>query len=309
MRTSLAHRRGFTLVELLIVMVVIAVLVAATVPAVMSAINKAKVAQITTELTQLDSAIEQYKTENGGAYPPDFTAFPESPVFEKELYDHMLKCFPRCGQNLSLWKDVNVGTANLYKPSTLDPAEALVFWLSSLRNNPQRPLPWIDGSAQDNSNGPLKKYFEFEVARLRDLDQDGWLEYYPKNSADAPYVYFNSRTYGFQALGASYGYPRQNLSMAYPQPAYVPQFGRARPYAKQVDPMNLANVLEWVNPNKYQIVCAGLDRYFGDDTPNPGNATMVLAKLFPIGDNYTPVVEDDNITSFTQGRTLGGNRP
>lgn len=309
MKSSPTCRKGFSLVELLIVIAIIAVLVAVTIPAVIATVGTAKRTQIATELSQLKSAIEQYKSENGGAYPPDFTGYPEAPVYEKVLIDHMLKCYPRCGQNLTVWKDLNLGTANLYKPSTLDPAEALVFWLSMIRNNPQRPLPWIDGSPLDNSTAPVKNYFTFEQARLRDIDNDGWLEYYPRNSADVPYVYFCANTYGFQTLFVDHGYPRKSISATYPQPAVANTFGTARPYAKRVDPMNLANVLEWVEPNKFQILCGGLDRYFGDDVPNPGNATLVLAKLFPIGENYTPVVEEDNITSFSEGRTLGGNRP
>jgi prepilin-type N-terminal cleavage/methylation domain-containing protein len=309
MKSRFAARQGFTLVELLIVIVIIVIIVAFTVPAVMSGINKVKVTQIVVELTQLESAIEQYKTENGGVYPPDFTGYPENSVFEAELLAHVGKCFPRCSQNLTTWRDLHLNTANPFKPSTLDPAEALVFWLSMIRSNPQRPLPWFDGTAQDNSSSPPKSYFTFIETRLKDLDGDGWPEYYPINSPFAPYVYFSNRSYSVQGLSVDYGYPRKSISATYPQPAYVGTFGRARPYATKVDPMNQANVLQWAQPAKFQIISAGLDQYFGDETINPNDATLVLPKLFPFGENYTPVVEEDNITNFTNGRTVGGNRP
>ena len=63
-------RRGFTLLELLIVVSIIGLLTALLMTAMKSADTKAKVALATTELGQMESAIQDYRTRLG-FYPPD----------------------------------------------------------------------------------------------------------------------------------------------------------------------------------------------------------------------------------------------
>lgn len=276
-------KAGFTLVEVLIVIVIIGLIVGLTIPAITGAIATAKRARMAMDINQLESAIEAYKTANGGEYPPDFS--PDS-IASGLISTHLRRAFPRNTVNM----DQNWWT-NAYRPGTyfgvtnpmfknIDPAEALVFWLSGLVNNPQNPLNPVD--ANGNLVGQAKSYFEFRTGQLRDRDGDGWPEYYPADAPSAPYLYFESHTY----LSPLAFYPLQNAS----------SFGFARPY---LDGSSATPV--GVNPNKFQIICAGLDGNFGGMV-GPNNR-----KLFPVGTNYT--LEDrDNLTNFSEGRTLEAKR-
>src|SRR6266567_2938788 len=64
------QRLGFTLIELLVVIAIIAVLAALIFP-IASVVTRARIrARTQAELTQIETAIEQYKIKQGH-YPPD----------------------------------------------------------------------------------------------------------------------------------------------------------------------------------------------------------------------------------------------
>ena len=63
-QTSRLHRRGFTLVELLIVVVVIAILAAITVVAYRGVASNAQPAALKADLAQAASGLETYKIDN-----------------------------------------------------------------------------------------------------------------------------------------------------------------------------------------------------------------------------------------------------
>jgi len=69
---SMRSRRGFTLVEMLVVIAIIALLLAALLPAFSSVKKSAKVAQTKSYFTALDTGINSYRAEQplGGSLPP-----------------------------------------------------------------------------------------------------------------------------------------------------------------------------------------------------------------------------------------------
>ena len=66
--TSLG-RKGFTIVELLIVIVVISILAAITIVAYNGISNHAKIASLQSTLSQASKKIEAYKVQNNDTYP------------------------------------------------------------------------------------------------------------------------------------------------------------------------------------------------------------------------------------------------
>ena len=79
-------RRGFTIVELLIVIVVIAILAAITIVAYNGIQNQAKVAALTSELSQAAKAVETYKAKNTAAMYP--TALSQVEGLNTSGYDY-----------------------------------------------------------------------------------------------------------------------------------------------------------------------------------------------------------------------------
>ncbi len=69
--STIARRiqRGFTLVELLIVVIILAVLSSIVIPQFSSSTTEAKEAALTANLTVMRSAIELYKAQHGGKNP------------------------------------------------------------------------------------------------------------------------------------------------------------------------------------------------------------------------------------------------
>ncbi|NQT00652.1 MAG: prepilin-type N-terminal cleavage/methylation domain-containing protein [Planctomycetes bacterium] len=69
-----AKRRGFTLVEILIVVVILGILAAIVIPQFTEASTEAKLSALCTDLQTLRSQIELYKIQHND-FPPDFATF------------------------------------------------------------------------------------------------------------------------------------------------------------------------------------------------------------------------------------------
>jgi general secretion pathway protein G len=84
LRRRLAHRpgqpAGFTLVELLVVIVILAILIALLLPAIAAGVRNARVAAVQAEITQLASALSDFKAKYG-EYPPSRMLLCEDGVY------------------------------------------------------------------------------------------------------------------------------------------------------------------------------------------------------------------------------------
>jgi len=151
-------QRAFTLVELLVVIVIIALLAALITPAVMAAMRAAKRTQISAELSQLHSAIEAYKSENG-SYPPSNIA---------QLKTHLQQRY------------INIDPSELTSiPSSMDNAQILVYVLRGYSPDKRRPI---------TGGGERKSAFGFDPKRLDTSVNPP--RYFAPNTTK-PYVYFD----------------------------------------------------------------------------------------------------------------------
>lgn len=308
--------RGFTLVEILVVVAIIVILMAILIPTAMGMISKARNAAIGVELGQLRAAFEKYKEERGD-YPPSMgqnytVAFRYGTVCER----HLLRAYPRMDPaHKTFFYDFiapRIGTD-----------EALVFWLAIIANDPRYPFKNI---VVDNNGdlrfapqpgtttpytdypGPYPRFahYDFDERRIRDLDSDIALpSYIALYCRDTPYVYFDSRTYLVHCLPGNIVQPMTDgtkiARLSTTQPTNLPQ-------------MQDPNQPMFMNPNTFQIHCAGQDGDFGlvrQVFNSSGNfISWDRTKQMPDLTGLTTNQEDsDNMADFTEGLTLVDHQP
>jgi len=71
MKSIINKAKGFTLVELMVVIVIVGILAAVAIPKFLDASNKAKASEFPTQLTAIYTGETAYNAENG-SYCPDF---------------------------------------------------------------------------------------------------------------------------------------------------------------------------------------------------------------------------------------------
>ena len=244
-------RRAFTLVEMLTVIVIIGILASLITAAVIAARNRAKIAAIKMEISDLEQNIISYENKYGPM--PDFTD-------QDAVLVHLKIRFPK-------WRPGQGASPNF---SGQSPASAIVFFLGGMadgnggvmgfNSNPKNPF-----ASGGSRTTPL---FDFDQRRLRE-DDNGALVYVPDTgdeTAVAPYVYFRSDE-------RRNGYENMQCSVS---------GGTVRPYRN-------VETDKWANPQKFQIISAGLDGLFGNGV------------AYPLGEDYD-VENFDNITNFVDGK-------
>ncbi len=280
-------RDGFSLVEMLVVIAILGILAALILPAVWRAVVRARETRIILEVNQLDMALESYR-QNRGAYPPSGFQAEDAAANEVRIEQyrrHLRRAFPRHQHDIS----GDDAVAQLVE-ARLTPAEALVFWLAQVVNDPRRPL---------SSDADTQVLFEFDQSRLRETRvislgtrELPLFEYLPPGVDGAPYVYFPA-PYALEVNGS----PVVNFhpdvfteSDVYPYRSNRGDFS---------DPTAIPLDDEWLNPTTFQVIAPGLDGEFGEDTVGEG----LGFKVYPNGVNYTEG-DWDNIANFTDGRTF-----
>lgn len=137
-------RRGFTLVEMLVVVVIIGILAGLITAAALRARTRAKIALIVVEISELDAACKAFK-ERFGDYPPDSATAATS---------FIKRAFPRF-----------TGSA----PSGITADKALVIWLGGMTGADGRPNGF-SANPEDPFNataaGRIGPYFDFDSSRL-----------------------------------------------------------------------------------------------------------------------------------------------
>jgi prepilin-type N-terminal cleavage/methylation domain-containing protein len=291
------YNRGFTLIELMVVILIIAILATLATVAGSAAIRSAKQTAIKLELDNMAGQLDQYKADYG-SYPPLSTA---------RLKTHLQQKFPR-----ALARDLNT------LPDNLRPEEILWVCLRGWTNDPQRPVDFFNPAARRT------KTFGFEEGRLRQMRTwshnqqtmtpraNSWpsevavYSYVPKvgKAADqtAPYVYYD----------CSRNYEPIELIRDFSGEGH----GKVFPYFKAQSNGGTITDLSRVNFPKYQIIAAGLDDHFGlingDETTPPKIGPLPQVgdvKIYPEGINYDlEGADNDNLVNFS-GSNLEDAKP
>jgi prepilin-type N-terminal cleavage/methylation domain-containing protein len=164
------QRSGFTLVELLVVIAIIAILAGLGVPALMRALRTANEMTIKTTVSELDKAVNSFKTKHG-FFPPDFTRIQSANQFLNFINRYapnnseqtQAAGFPPGVRRIDVWWS-QVG-------QYLGPESALPFWLSGLAKNKQFPLTFIDSNGNCCALPPYNVQVDGQVIE-RDVEFD-----------------------------------------------------------------------------------------------------------------------------------------
>jgi len=198
-KPSEERRRGFTLIEMLVVVTIIGILAGLITAAALRARTRAKIALIVLEVSELDAACKMFK-EKFGEYPPDGSDTAATARF-------ILKAFPR--------KDpLKPG------PPGIDPSTALVFWLGGYPTPPPDSL--LNGFSADPADpfnataaARILPFFDFgtfsriagdRTFRLIAKDPNNPLLFYYRPTKEGTpnigYMYFRAQNRAYSGAGA-----------------------------------------------------------------------------------------------------------
>lgn len=288
--------RGFTLVEMLVVITIIGILAGLTTAAAIAARNRARIAAISMELQQLDMALKVYR-DKFGEYPPDGTD-------ASAVYRHILRAFPRCTSIPNyIYSSSGTGT------TSLTPFNALVFWLGGLPGSDGRPNGFSanptdpfdnSGSTSTSRIGP---FFDFDTARLTagtvSLSDLNTYKYWPNGATGdkttGAIIYFRAEN-GVYRVGGVVTNAIKTANDVDPVTSGTTTVYPAGDTRIGFNGTSGSNT--WVNPRSFQIMSSGMDATYGSLTLG---TTTYPGLAFPTGENYSDHTFDD-ITNFSSGR-------
>jgi prepilin-type N-terminal cleavage/methylation domain-containing protein len=304
---QVAGARGFTLVELLIVIAVIAVLVALLLPAIGGVRQRARVAEVTFEIKAIESAMVAFKTQMGGDVPGSIrlprSRIPADTATADNSWDAKSKAVIR--QFFPEFDFSTNGGADWSTPIVLNGSECLTFFLGGLRKsstefevigfskNPAQPF-------ERTSKNRIGPFFKFNTARMMDFDGDGVLEYKdPLPSQTLPYVYLAGQSGSYNTTfddtsspGVWWNSDSWSQSLTAQQLIQIGYYSTLDTTSSTAQARMAGS--SPINPRGYQIISPGADKRYG------------TGGLFKADDTASLSTEDaDNITNF-HGGTLGG---
>lgn len=327
-KATKGRRYGFTLVELLVAVSIIAILMSIAVPTAYYAYVRAKKAAMKMEVTNLATAIEQYKQKYGD-YPPDGSNW-------DVVARHLRKAFPRMASTeLGTLQTACGGTGSGTFPlGVMNRAEALVFFLGGFSSDPQHPFTgpggpfvMVSGSPVYNTDRENAIYDFGSNLKLDIVDETYFgmtvlgvaepadiMPVATVKGAGVPTAYFDSRTYVFDvpSIGTIFNAYENSSASAL-------AFGTARPYLSTTT-STMTGGYKYVNDKTFQLVVAGLDNRFGGYSSTAATVLFIFPTGQPIvvGTPPTPApsarynssqdlsAQFDNVTNFSEATLEDG---
>ena len=319
-------RGAFTLVELLMVIAIIGILIGMLAVAIGPVMNTSREFAVTSEMKQIELAIENFKNKYG-FYPPSFAGFDRTVASpELQLLPYLNKLSPNhreatttfpgsTDSRLKVWWDT-IGF-------NFDDRGSLVFWLSGLSNNKQFPitggLPLLTGDTIDNAAGTtaqLPVAFNAdtvlritngtptgEVPLVGTIEREVFFDFRGGQLSDQFFDYdlatpaLNTLDPGFRVYNMPYGKASNDLAYRYRNSAFYPAAtGRSAAYH-----INTNGGLVFLNLNTFQLGSLGLDGEASLDTSTASTAINPPATATP-AEREEFVKNNDNITNFADGR-------
>ncbi|MCR9202705.1 MAG: prepilin-type N-terminal cleavage/methylation domain-containing protein [Planctomycetaceae bacterium] len=309
--TTPGTRSGFTLLELLAVITIISILLALILPAIGGVLRRARIAEVSTEFTQLDQALTTFKSKFGD-YPPSSLSIPASGGTWSPADRAKIR---------AIWPQFNFasrgGLASSVPAIHLNGAECLVFFLGGV-NAGTTDTPNLVGFSQNPltpwtaSGNPVGPFFEFDASRLVSVDGDDALELLdPMPDQQSPILYISSTGGGMNkdndAAADDYDvFPDSPLTLTNHTSRNM-----AFPYTK-------GDATQPYNHDTFQLISPGEDGLYGvgggyaegtdlsdrdlNGDNNIQNADANSNSVLDVGDYLEPRrVESDNITNFSGG--------
>lgn len=334
--------RGFTLVEMLIVIVIISVLLALLIPAVSRARVAATEAKVITEIKGLEAAITTFKAKYG-VEPPSQISIGLNQTAWNNISPASVALIKRIWPQFDFTMTGGAGTAFPAHWATIansniinmNSGECLLFFLGGTIELPnsggasvatptgfaKNPLrPFTPSSVSANREGP---FFEFnDLNRIKDFDGNGMNEWYdPIPNQARPYLYFSSyegRGYNLTELpmagnGTSYlpGFPHDMYRVWAPPSNNTPPNQPTPPGAPSAAASG-SQTLQAQKGQTWQIISPGYDGDFGfGGVYNPNLPSPALPGPPPTGYQPAGLVDAngnadtaayDNLTNFGGGR-------
>ena len=249
---SQSGRRGFTLVELLVVITVIGILVGMLVAAVIPVMRRAREAAIQFEMKQIEQSVENFRNDFG-FYPPTWNAIAagDDVTSANNLLRFINSIAPNNREGVGAPGSRPVDTWWTTVGTHINPGngEDLVFWLSGMSKNLQFPLtntgstaaadmPDAYPSSNTDARNDFERqdYFEFDSGQLVPNGPGNVVAGYDQAAgADTPWLYVDSANY---ATGGAYH-------------------------------VLVAGTPIYENPSTFQLYCGGIDKDLGNSLGDP----------------------------------------